>query len=246
MMNLATQFQNLSAASTAAFLLVAAAGLVMGVAPSSLPMYSVVVGSVAARSGRPTGPRRALLFALGFALGIATADALIGALFGLFGQAVIAVLGRNLGLMNLLIGLLLAAVGLAMLRVIRVPWLRLNAQPRELKSFGGAFALGLPFGFSTCPACTPMTLPILAAAAATGSLWLGAALMFVFGLARGAPLLVAAVATDLVKLVPRFAPALPRIERTGGVLVLLAAAYFFYLSAFQAGLAPAIEWLLLK
>lgn len=94
-----------------------------------------------------------------------------------------------------------------------------------MKSFGGAFALGLPFGFSTCPACTPMTLPILAAAAATGSLWLGAALMFAFGLARGAPLLVAAVATDLV---------------------LLAAAYFFYLSAFQAGLAPAIEWLLLR
>jgi cytochrome c-type biogenesis protein len=68
--------------------------------------------------------------------------------------------------------------------------------------------------------------------------------MFAFGLARGAPLLVAAVATDLVKLVPRAAPLLPRIERVGAVLVLLAAAYFFYLSAFQAGLAPAIEWLL--
>jgi len=246
MIDLAAQFQTLSAASVAAFLLVVAAGLAMGVAPSSLPMYSVVVGSVAARSGRPKGPGRALLFALGFALGIAAADALIGALFGLFGQAVIAVLGRNLVLVNLLFGLVLAAVGLAMLRVIRVPWLRLNAQPRELKSFGGAFALGLPFGFSTCPACTPMTLPILAAAAATGSLWLGAALMFAFGLARGAPLLVAAVATDLAKLVPRVAPLLPRIERVGAVLVLLAAAYFFYLSAFQAGLAPAIEWLLLR
>jgi len=246
MIDLAAQFQTLSAASVAAFLLVVAAGLAMGVAPSSLPMYSVVVGSVAARSGRPKGPGRALLFALGFALGIAAADALIGALFGLFGQAVIAVLGGNLVLVNLLFGLVLAAVGLAMLRVIRVPWLRLNAQPRELKSFGGAFALGLPFGFSTCPACTPMTLPILAAAAATGSLWLGAALMFAFGLARGAPLLVAAVATDLAKLVPRVAPLLPRIERVGAVLVLLAAAYFFYLSAFQAGLAPAIEWLLLR
>jgi cytochrome c-type biogenesis protein len=91
-----------------------------------------------------------------------------------------------------------------------------------------------------------MTLPILGAAAATGSLWLGAALMFVFGLARGTPLLVAAVAADLVKLVPRFAPVVPRIEFAGGALVLLAAFYFFYLSAFYAGLAPAIDWLLLK
>ena len=69
MTDLATQFQTPSVASVAAVLLVVAAGLVMGVAPSSLPMYSAVVGSVAARSGRPTGPRRALLFALGFALG---------------------------------------------------------------------------------------------------------------------------------------------------------------------------------
>jgi cytochrome c-type biogenesis protein len=109
MIDLAAQFQTLSAASIAAFLLVAAAGLLMGVAPSSLTMYSVVVGSVAARSGRPTGPRRALLFALGFAPGVAAADAL---------------LGRNLGLVNLLFGLVLGAIGLAMLRVIRVPWLR--------------------------------------------------------------------------------------------------------------------------
>ncbi|MBI1965677.1 MAG: sulfite exporter TauE/SafE family protein [Betaproteobacteria bacterium] len=245
-MELIAQLEHVSAASLTAVLIVAAAGLLMGVAPSSLPMYSVVVGSVAARTTESAGARRGLLFALGFVLGLASADALIGALFGFFGQAVITALAGKLGLMNLLIGLLLAAIGLALLRVIRVPWLRFNARPRELKSFGGAYGVGVPFGFSTCPACTPMTLPILGAAAATGSLWLGAALMFVFGLARGAPLIVAAVAADLVKLVPRFAPVIPRIEFAGGVLVLLAAFYFFYLSAFYAGLAPAVDWLLLK
>lgn len=245
-MELIAQLEHVSAASLTAVLIVAAAGLLMGVAPSSLPMYSVVVGSVAARTADSVRARRGLLFALGFVLGLASADALIGALFGFFGQAVITALAGKLGLMNLLIGLLLAVIGLALLRLIRVPWPRLNAKPRELKSFGGAYGLGIPFGFSTCPACTPMTLPILGAAAATGSAWLGAALMFVFGLARGTPLLVAAVATDLVKLVPRFAPVVSRIERVGGALVLLAALYFFYLSAFYAGLAPAIDWLLLK
>ena len=245
-MELLAQFEHVSIASVAGVALVMAAGLLMGVAPSSLPMYSVVVGSVAARSGESAGVRRGLVFALGFVLGLASADALIGALFGFFGQAVIAALGRSLGLMNLLIGALLAAVGLALLRVIRMPWPRFRAQPRPMKSFGGAFGLGIPFGFSTCPACTPMTLPILGAAAATGSLWLGAALMFIFGLARGAPLVAAAAAADLVKLVPRFAPIVPRIERAGGVLVVLVAFYFFYLSAFYAGLAPAIDWLILR
>lgn len=245
-MELIAQLEHVSAASLTAVLIVAAAGLLMGVAPSSLPMYSVVVGSVAARTAESAKARRGLLFALGFVLGLASADALIGALFGFFGQAVVTALAGKLGLMNLLIGLLLALIGLALLRVIRVPWLWLRAKPRELKSFGGAFALGVPFGFSTCPACTPMTLPILGAAAATGSLWLGAALMFVFGLARGTPLLVAAVATDFVKLVPRFAPVIPRIEFAGGVLVLVASLYFFYLSALYTGLAPAIDWLILK
>ncbi len=245
-MEFIAQLDQISAASLAGVLLVAAAGLLMGVAPSSLPMYSVVVGSVAARTGQSSGARRGLGFALGFVLGIAAADALIGALFGFFGQALIALLAGALGLMNLAIGVLLALLGLALLRVVRVPWPGVRARPRPARSFGGAFGLGLPFGFSTCPACTPMTLPILGAAAATGSLWLGAALMFVFGLARGAPLLVAAVATDVVKLVPRVAPLMPWIERSGGVLVLVAALYFFYLSAFHAGLAPAIDWLILR
>jgi len=54
------------------------------------------------------------------------------------------------------------------------------------------------------------------------------------------------VAADVVKLVPRFAPVIPRIEFAGGLLVLLAAAYFLHLSAFYAGLAPAVDWLLLR
>jgi cytochrome c-type biogenesis protein len=245
-MELIAQLEHVSIASLAGVALVAAAGLLMGVAPSSLPMYSVVVGSVAARSGSSSGVRRGLFSALGFALGLASADALLGALFGFFGQAVIGALARSLGLMNLAIGALLAIVGLALLRLIHVPWVRVSARPRELKSFGGAFGLGVPFGFSTCPACTPMTLPILGAAAATGSLWLGAGLMFVFGLARGAPLLAAALAADVVKFVPRVAPLMPWIERLGGALVLAAALYFFYLSAFYAGLAPEIGWLILR
>lgn len=243
-MELAAQLEHLSAASWTAVLMVAAAGLLMGVAPSALPMYSVVVGSVAARTGGSPKALRGLRFALGFALGLASADALVGALFGFFGQNAIAALAGQLVLMNLTIGLLLAAIGLALLRLVRVPWPRLAAKTRELTSFGGAYGLGIPFGFSTCPACTPMTLLILGAAAATGSLWLGAALMFVFGIARGTPLVVAAVAPDLVKLVPRVAPLIPRIEFAGGVLVLIAASYFLYLSAFYAGLAPAAGGLL--
>ena len=246
MSDLLAQLQSIPADSVAAFALVALAGLVMGVAPSSLPLMSVVVGTVAAREDTRdrAAERRALLFAGGFVLGIATVDAALGAVFGFAGDVVIRALAGSLALTNLLLAALLVVIGLALLRVIRVPWLRLDARPREVASFGGAYALGIPFGLSACPACTPMVLPILGAAAATGEAWLGAALLFVFGLARGVPLVAAGVATGTVKHLRRAAPLVPRIERVGGVLVLLAAVLFLYQSAAYAGLVPPLWFVL--
>jgi cytochrome c-type biogenesis protein len=217
------------------------AGLLMGVAPSSLPLVSVVVGSVAGggdSSGAEFGGRQGLIFAGGFVLGIATIDALIGATFGFFGHALIRALAGSLALTNLVIAVLLAGMGLALLRVVHIPWLRIDARPRAITSFAGAYALGLPFGLSTCPACTPMILPVLGAAAATGEPLLGAALMFTFGLARGLPLLLAGAATGAVAHLRSVTLWIPRIERTGGGLVLIVAAFFAYQSAAYAGLVP--------
>ncbi len=246
MMDLLAQFHELSITSLAAFGLVALAGLIMGFAPSSLPLVSVVVGSIAGRGPAEATPaaRRGLLFAGGFVLGIATIDAAIGGLFGFVGDVVIRALAGSLAITNLVLAALLIAMGLALLRVIHVPWLRLQARPREVSSFGGAYALGIPFGLSTCPACTPMVLPVLGAAAASGQAWVGAALLFTFGVARGVPLLVAGAVTDAAMHLRRVTAWVPRIERAGGVLLLLAAFYFLYQSAAAIGLVPPLEFLL--
>jgi cytochrome c-type biogenesis protein len=228
-----------SLASPLAFGLVALAGLAMGVAPSSLPLYSVVMGTVAAGAGPPSRAGRfAFSFPLGFVLGIAIVDAAAGALFAFVGMLVIEALVGSLALVNLLIALLLVVIGLALLRIIRIPGLRIEARPGLAASFGGAVALGVLFGLSTCPACTPMVLPVLGSAAATGNPLLGAALLFTFGLARGAPLIAAGAAAGAIKHVGKAAPWVRRIERIGGMLVLIAAAYFLYQSAVYAGLAP--------
>lgn len=246
MAELLTQFQELPTVSFAAFALVAAAGLLMGVAPSSLPLASVVVGSIAGRGtaeAKPTS-RQGFLFASGFVLGIATIDAAIGGLFGLVGYTLIRALAGSLLVTNLVLAAILVAMGLALLRVIHVPWLRLHARPREVTSFGGAYALGIPFGLSTCPACTPMVLPVLGAAAATGEVWVGAALLFTFGVARGVPLLIAGAATGAAMRIQRAASWVPRIERAGGVLLLLAALYFLYQGAAATGAVPPLAFLL--
>src|SRR5918996_3287351 len=110
-----SQLQEISAASPAAFALVVLAGLLMGVAPSSLPLASVVAGFVAGQAGAAdaaaardvVGRTRGGLLSAGFVLGMATVDAAIGGLFGFLGYAVIRILAGYLAVTNLLLAALL-------------------------------------------------------------------------------------------------------------------------------------------
>lgn len=128
------------------------------------------------------------------------------------------------------------------MRKIRIVIPVLRPTPQRVDSFAAAYVLGVPFGLSVCPACTPMVLPILGAAALTGTPWLGGVLLFVFGLTRGIPLLLVGAATGAIKGVPRLTLWVPKIERASGVLLLLAALYFLYQSAVYAGLLAPLEF----
>ena len=241
--SLLAQLDSVTAPTLTAFGAIALIGLVMGVAPSSLPLFSVVVGNIAGRpgTGKRGSRRQTLLFSAGFVFGIAIADAILGALSGLIGWQALRIVTASLALTNLVISAVLVLIGLALLRIVLVPNpFRFMARGKETRSFGGALLLGFPFGLSTCPACTPLVLPVLGAAAATGDPVAGAALLFTFGVARGLPLLVAGVAADSVKQLERFAPFVPKIERIGGALVLIAALFFAYQSAGYFGLVPLI------
>lgn len=250
MLDFSALLEQISAVSPLAFALVALAGLIMGVAPSSLPLFSVVIGYVTGEASsdledgreRAGGPR-GLLLSSGFVLGMATVDGAIGALFGFLGDVLIRLLTKYLVLTNLILAALLVFLGLALLRKVRLALPVLRPALRRANSFPAAYALGIPFGLSACPACTPMILPILAAAAATGEAWLGAALLFVFGLARGIPLVVAGTAAGVVGQVRRAAAWVPVIERSAGVLLLLAALYFVYQAAAYAGWAVPFRYL---
>lgn len=220
---------------------VALAGLLVGVAPSSLPLYSVVAGTIGGQAGRRT---KGLLLSAGFVVGMATVDAAVGLLVGLLGFAVLAGIVRYLALTDLLLAALLMVLGLALLRKIHIVVPVLRPSARRVDTVVAAYALGVPFGLSACPACTPMMLPVLGAAAATGSPWLGGLLLLVFGLSRGIPLVLVGAAADGAKRVPRFTLWVPTVERVGGALLLIAALYFLYQSAAAGGLAPPLQALL--
>lgn len=216
--------ETLGSVSVAAFAVVFVAGLAMGLAPSSYALYPVIAGFVAGDEEK--SGRRALVLSSAFVLGTATVDAAVGALFGWVGGMVIEMVARYVVVWNLLAAGILALLGLALLRVVAVRWPVARMTWRRTHSIPGAYALGIPFGLTTCPACTPLVLPMLGAAAATGTWWFGAALMFVFGLARGVPLLLVGTGTGLLDRFRGDGRWIRIVERAAGALLLMAAVYF--------------------
>jgi cytochrome c-type biogenesis protein len=216
----------------------ALAGLIVGIAPSSFPLISVSAGLGAA--SEPGKDRfRGLWLALGFVAGIVTVDAALGAVFGLAGLAVISVIARMLAPAFALLAALLAFTGLALLRVVRVRLPVITPTPRRPATFLGAYLMGLPFGLSSCPACTPLLLPVLGAAAFTADPVLGAGLMLAFGVGRGVPVVAAGAATNLLRRLLHSWILVERLERAAGVLFLGAAAYFAWQALRYAGWIPA-------
>lgn len=211
--------------SPMAFGIVLIAGFTMGLAPSSYALYPVIAGYV---TGGETGSaRRGLLLSLAFVLGTATVDAALGALFGLIGGVVVEAVARYIVVWNLIVATLLLAFGLALLRILKLKWPVLRMTWRKAHSVPGAYALGIPFGLTACPACTPMVLPMLGAAAASGTWWFGALLMFVFGLARGLPLLVIGTSAGWFTKLKGATVWVPRLQSAAGWLLLLGGGFFF-------------------
>lgn len=235
MIDLNALMQDISALTL--FTVAALAGLVVGMAPSSYPLMLVATALTTARTIE-TGTRHggSWRLAVGFALGIASVDAILGSLFGLFGFAVMRILAHYLAFAYLLLALILVVAALALLRIIHVVIPTLAPSSKPTRGFIGSYLLGLPFGLSTCPACTPLLFPVAAAATATADPFLGAVLMGTFGLTRGIPIVAAAtMAVRLANLrsTGRFTL---WAERIGAALMLATSLYFLYEAALYAGL----------
>lgn len=224
-------------------LVVLLTGIIVGVSPSSFPLLSVATGFVAGKGTdeRSSIRRQGFILSFGFVCGIALVDAVLGAFFGSVGFVVLRVLNQYMSYAYTLITLLLVFLGLVLLRIIRVRIRLLQPSKRAATNFFSAFLLGIPFGLSTCPACTPLLLPVLAVAASSGDPLLAGVLLFTFGFARGIPILIVGTIADAVTQTKYFYSWVAGVERLGGILLLLAAPYFAYQAVVYAGWAPPIQ-----
>ncbi|MCI0462006.1 MAG: sulfite exporter TauE/SafE family protein [Gemmataceae bacterium] len=208
----------LEAGSPWAFILAALAGLLLAITPTVMATVPVVMGYVAGEPGLKRW--KAFTRSLAFVLGTATTFGAYGLIFGWAGTQLAPLFGAN---GYLVAGVVLVLLGLAMLGKLRLRAPAVSAPGRRVESLAGAYALGLPFGLvgSACPCSIPVVLAMLLYAGSSGSAGFGAALLFVFALVRGLPLLLAGTLTGLLKDLKAVARWQPRLEKVSGLLLIL-------------------------
>lgn len=211
-------------------------GLVAGFGPCVLPMLPAVFGYVTGTVVRdPDEERSSILMLRGlalsavFVLGMSSIFATIGAAAGLLGRALM--FG---GWTYYIVAAICVVIALQMLGVIELPVDRFNAllpsKRPERRGAVGALLFGMLFGLVASPCSTPILAAIAAIAATTGSAAKGGALLFIYGLGKGVPLLLLGLASGSLGITRKVSSITPFLTKLGGIGLIGAAAYLIWLA----------------
>lgn len=219
-------------AGPAAFGIALVGGLVAGLGPCVLPMLPAVFGYVTGTVAKDTQDRpvmRGLGLSCAFVLGMSMVFAAVGAVAGLVGRALLVDAWGYYGAAAVCI-----VIGLQMLGIVELPVDRLNRllplKRPDRRGIVGAVLFGMLFGLVASPCSTPILAAIATVAATTGSAAKGAALLFVYGIGKGVPLLVLGIASGSLTLMSSVSRATPVLTKVGGGGLLVAAAYLIWLA----------------
>lgn len=172
-----------SGGTFAALPLALAAGLASSVSPCCVALYPAAAAACCVT--RETRPILAVRQASAFVLGIAVATSILGVIAALAGRALVgAGPWASYGLAAILLTL-----GLHFLGWLPLPAALTTIRPPTAKRWGGAFVSGILMSVVFVPCGTPMLAALMSFAAVRGSLAFGAALLFLYGLGAGLPIL---------------------------------------------------------
>jgi cytochrome c-type biogenesis protein len=205
-----------------------AAGLATSLTPCVYPMIPITAGILGGAGASGITRRQTALLTGAYVGGLALVYALLGLLAGLTGS-LFGIVGSS-PWAYFVTGNLLLVFGLALLGVfiVNVPqrvagWAgRLGAS-----SPGAAFMMGAASGLVAAPCGAPAFAAVLTYVAGTGSAVLGFVYLFVFSLGLTALLVAVGLSSGFVATLPAAGRWTLWVKRTGGVLLLLMAEYYF-------------------
>lgn len=211
-----------------AFGLVFFGGIVTSIGPCNVAMIPLLVGYV---GGTTTPTRsRAFVLSLGFALGLATTFMLLGVVAALLGSAFTGLRGWG----YYLVAIVCFMLALNMLGALQVNLPGGVARLRERigwRGLPGALALGLVSGLVASQCATPVLLAILTyVMVQQAAIAYGAALLFVYALGRGVPIVLAGTFTAALKGLRQAGRWSAALETGSGLVMMGVGLYFLWLA----------------
>jgi cytochrome c-type biogenesis protein len=155
-----------------------------------------------------------------FVLGAVT----ILSLFGLASSFAGAVMVDYRGYINIVVGLIMAIMGLWLMGVIHLPLPQININIPQ----AGPYGVGLTFALVSSPCASPVLFAVLAAAAATGSQVLGTLTMISYALGYTILIFLASLFTSLAKESKRLLTHSEGIIRFGSFALILTGVYYLF------------------
>ncbi|NWG04342.1 MAG: sulfite exporter TauE/SafE family protein, partial [Syntrophaceae bacterium] len=172
--------------------------------------------------------RKAFLYSLTFILGLSITFTILGAIASLVG-GLFGVISRA---WYFIVGGIAIIIGLNLIGLFE--WslpIPLHLQPKQ-RGILGAFLLGIFFGIVSSPCATPVLALILTFVASKGEVAYGTSLLFIYALGHCALIFVAGTATGFAESIIK-SKGISYIttwgKRIGGVMVVFAGVYLFYL-----------------
>lgn len=205
-----------------AFVTVFGAGVATSLTPCVYPMIPITVSIFGARETKSRA--MAFLLATAYVMGIAVMYAGLGTLAALSGWAAGSLLASPWFVIPLAAFFVAMATSMFGLWDIRLPfWLQNRIATAGGKGFKGAFVMGMVGGILIAPCTGPVLAGVLAYVATTGSVAMGASLLFTYALGIG--VLFWIIATFAVSL-PKSGGWMDGVKAVLGVALVVAALYY--------------------
>ncbi|MGF1488212.1 MAG: cytochrome c biogenesis CcdA family protein [Prochloraceae cyanobacterium] len=155
-----------------------------------------------------------------FVLGAVT----ILSLFGLVSSFAGAVMVEYRGYINIIVGSIMAVMGLWLIGIINLPLPQTNVN----LPVAGPYGVGLTFALVSSPCASPVLFAVLAAAAATGSQILATLTMVSYALGYTILIFLASLFAGLAKQSRKLLQHSEGIVRFGSTALILTGTYYFY------------------
>jgi cytochrome c-type biogenesis protein len=223
---LPTDYASIAHFTLWAFPLVFLGGIVTSIGPCNVAMIPLIIGYV---GGHNLSRGRSLALSAVFAVGLSITFMMLG--------VIAAAVGSILGWMGKAWYYIVAAVciviGLQLMGTLHLPMPSVFARWQErIRSRGllGALLLGLVSGLVASQCATPVLLAILTYVMAEGAVVYGAALLFVYALGRGVPIIAAGTFAGLVRNLTALGKWTSLLEKVSGAIVLAVGFYFLWIA----------------